>query len=514
MCKVVGVVTCGLICIWALASAQAQYTPVYYYDPLPPAAPAHRAAWQADPPPGGSGPALSPPRATDDYIRQLEERVRALEKAASENNGSRQNGQQQESKEEDEKQQADEGKEKGEGEEKQQDDEPEVPELKEVELVEKPVVTPRARVHFDSAWFDQSERNRETLGDIENGVYFRRARLGANAKWYDIYSGRLDFELGDEGRPSLFDAYLAVSEIPFFGTVRAGHMREPWSLEAQTSSNWFTFIERGLQDPFDPSRNAGMMFENHAFNESLTYHAGVFRTTDAYGADIGDDGDWAWTHRYTWLPWYDEPSEGRYLLHLGMSHTWRDTDDGTIDYDSRPTRLREDGVGGTPNFVATGDIPADSVNQFGWEGSMNYGSLNVQAEYVMSHVDQIGGPELYFNGGYIQCSYFLTGEHRNYDRQMGYWAEQEVFTPFFCVRTPHGLCKGWGAWEVAARWSWIDLNDDNIQGGYLDASYVGLNWYLNTYMRVMFNYVHLELDDPDFGPSDCNLFLTRMMVWF
>ena len=80
--------------------------------------------------------------------------------------------------------------------------------------------------------------------------------------------------------------------------------------------------------------------------------------------------------------------------------------------------------------------------------------------------------------------------------RIGWFDHQKVFEPFFCVCTPDGICKGSGAWEVAVRWSYIDLDDAPVLGGYLDDLTFGVNWWLNPNMRVMFNYINADLNNP------------------
>ena len=46
------------------------------------------------------------------------------------------------------------------------------------------------------------------------------------------------------------------------------------------------------------------------------------------------------------------------------------------------------------------------------------------------------------------------------------------------------------AWELAARWSHLDLNDGTIRGGMLDNLSLGVNWHLNNNLRVQFMYLH------------------------
>ena len=62
---------------------------------------------------------------------------------------------------------------------------------------------------------------------------------------------------------------------------------------------------------------------------------------------------------------------------------------------------------------------------------------------------------------------------------------------------------GWGAFEVAARVSHIDLDDEvddlvgGVRGGISNNVSLALNWYFNPYVRLSLNYVHAEVDNVD-----------------
>ena len=110
-----------------------------------------------------------------------------------------------------------------------------------------------------------------------------------------------------------------------------------------------------------------------------------------------------------------------------------------------------------------------------------------------------------------QVSYFLTGEHRPYDRKLGIHKRLEPFEDFFRVRTrSQGIQNGLGAWEVAARYSNIVLNDKNVQGNNLTDFTIGLNWYLNPYTRWKFNYIRAFLQDERKGNSLTDIYGTRI----
>src|SRR4029077_20813353 len=73
-----------------------------------------------------------------------------------------------------------------------------------------------------------------------------------------------------------------------------------------------------------------------------------------------------------------------------------------------------------------------------------------------------------FGGGYVQLSYLLTGENRSYDKRLGrldtYYLGKGTgkgpFTNAWFVKDEDGRFNyGLGAWELAARWSYLNLND-------------------------------------------------------
>lgn len=113
------------------------------------------------------------------------------------------------------------------------------------------------------------------------------------------------------------------------------------------------------------------------------------------------------------------------------------------------------------------------------------------------------GPLTYyaFDGGYLQAAYTLTGENRAYDRQMGtlsryYFGSQGPYENAFLVRDlDGGICSGHGAWEIACRYSYTDLNAGpaglaHIQGGIMNGLSLALNWYLNTNLTVNTEWVY------------------------
>lgn len=143
-----------------------------------------------------------------------------------------------------------------------------------------------------------------------------------------------------------------------------------------------------------------------------------------------------------------------------------------------------------PQFADTGTtIPAENTDILVSEVAVVWGPASIQGSYSHAFVDAYLGGNLDFWGAYAQASYFLTGEHRNYLFGQGKFGR-------LSPRAPLNLAKGdWGAWEIAARFGYVDLNDATIRGGELWSMTAALNWYLYPNARVMFNYVHSSLRD-------------------
>ena len=151
------------------------------------------------------------------------------------------------------------------------------------------------------------------------------------------------------------------------------------------------------------------------------------------------------------------------------------------------------------------------MKAFGFESLLVHGPFSIQSESTLAAVNQMLGPQLHYWGAYSQASYFLTGESRPYDKKTGALDRLVPLRPFI---HEHGCLQGPGAWELAARWSTIDLNNANRNGGQLTDLTAGLNWYLNGYTKLQFNYIHAMLDHPTLGNSQANIAGLRCQVDF
>ena len=130
------------------------------------------------------------------------------------------------------------------------------------------------------------------------------------------------------------------------------------------------------------------------------------------------------------------------------------------------------------------------------------GPFSVQGEYVMNSI--YGEEDFSFSGYYGQLSCFLTGEKRKYKNSL---------SGFGRVKPKNNMKegKGLGAFELAARYSSMDLSE--AYSGTLNDITFGLNWYLNPSTRLMFNYVMGVLDNDGLKTTE-NTFQCRMQIDF
>lgn len=385
-----------------------------------------------------------------------------------------------------------------------------------------PIVQLRGRIHADAVFVTQSLRDKLLIGDLENAVGFRRARLGAQGTIGDQVRWVSEFDFAG-GVVAFKDVYVALDNLPVLRQVRIGHFREPYSLEAATSSNDITFLERSPGNALDPGRNWGVGVYTYTDDERATLQFGGFASgTNSFGDDTGDGNDLAMTARATALPWYD--ADGRVLAHVGAAFSQRYPKGDVVTFSQSPqSNLLEENTDNplTP-FVRNIAIAANQYQLYNAETAAVFGPLSLQAEINAATVDQLGGGPVFLYGWYAQASWFLTGEHRGYDRREGRFAAVRVLSPFACDLTKSGRGFGPGAWEVTARFGYLDFGNANLpllpdglrQGSRVSTTTVGLNWYLNDHARLMFNYVWAVPVDPNFGPSYAHaVFFRTQVAW-
>jgi phosphate-selective porin OprO/OprP len=319
--------------------------------------------------------------------------------------------------------------------------------------------------------------------DLADNVQLRRARLKAEGDCILLFPVSYKIELGYiPHRFNLNEAWISSDRIDYIGYLVAGVFQPPMGLDLMTSSRDLTFMEPAtVLQALAPANEAGIQIGHPVFDQRATWALGIFGggvTTTEYGNASQNYGNLI--GRFTCLaidhlapP--DRPAENRYL-HLGFSANFQYSASSTVRYQSRPESYIAKQV------IDTGNIDASGSGELAAETAYVNGPFSVQSEFIDSFVRQNDGEGLNFYGFYVNASWYLTGESRPYDRTNGDFKRLVPRRNF-----DFGKDGAWGAFEVAARFSYTDLDDGNISGGKISLLMGELNWYLQSHVRWMFN---------------------------
>ena len=305
--------------------------------------------------------------------------------------------------------------------------------------------------------------------------------------------------------------FMTIKDIPLLGNIRIGNQQDWISLEHIESARFQDFMERSpIMDAFNGANNngyaPGISFFDNTPDKMVGWQFGAYKNNvydSGFTYNIGNA--WMYGGRLTWTPYYDEESKGRYMVHTGIGSEYRqmNTDvTATTGFDN--VRVRSRGVlrnaASTldPNFADTGNFYATGQTVLNPEVAVVWGPWLFQAEYTKSWFygakpaqnlpTKLGTVAM--DGGYVEALYFLTGEHREYNRQSGVFG-RVVPNDKFNVKN----CTA-GGWQVGARFDWLNLNSGSaVSGGMERDVTLGLNWFLNANARIQFNYVFSTVDN-------------------
>lgn len=341
------------------------------------------------------------------------------------------------------------------------------------------ILRPSGRIHFDFTHFESD------MAPHQNGTKYRRARLGATGQITPDMPYKIDVELS--GQTAQFrDAHLTYRGIA--GTaLRVGNFKPGLSLEDLTSSNDITFIERSAPtSAFVAGQILGTAASFHG--ENWMFSSGIFIDKNA-SRDLRNEA-WYASMRGTYLP----VNKDTHLLHIGASFGQRQANNQTnlFDFDANFENSYQ-----RTDSVSAKFGNAESSRILGLEALQIKGPLSMQVEYYLNNVDRSKGfRNVMFHGGYAQIAWTATGERRPYKIQDGIAGRISPEKPF---NPKNG---SWGALELAARYSLIDLTDHDISGGSMNNITLGLNWYLNDTVRLMANYIRGHADAKAVTPNN------------
>ncbi len=332
----------------------------------------------------------------------------------------------------------------------------------------------------DSAWMSNNPT-------FSNAVFIplSKAYLSVNLKQTTVYMSY------DFAQTVLDQANVGYSWKQF--NMQAGQIEPYFGLVNDVADNAYNFIATPLNvAAFSPNYSEGLVFQANTahFVQQGTLFGQSADTDTTRTATLNA------TLRTLFVPYHEKYK----VLHFALN-AWTET--VGAPHQAQFFSLPELNAQGAAAMVDTESIPNVSNYQvFDGEFVALKGPFNIQSEYTYTMVHRIKPlPSVHFNGYYVTASYFLTGESRDYQYPDGY---------FIGITKIH---HDYGAIQLLARFSSINLNDKDIQGGAEHDYGVGLNWYSSKMTELSFNYIY-AVADPNYqgNRQASNVYALRFQI--
>jgi phosphate-selective porin OprO and OprP len=360
----------------------------------------------------------------------------------------------------------------------------------------------RATVQYDVGYYMQGDHARTLPAgpDLSSGSNFRRAQLGLQGKVFGDWSYYVNIDYGSGGSS---------------GTEAPGHIQQAYA----EYDGFGPFIFRigahppstGLDDSYAASDQllmersaAGDLTRNMAGGDGRDSIEALYVSDNLYGslAYTGDkvqettllnDEQQAVVGRVAYSPVAN--ADWRWLVSLAGTDVFRPGDSTAALNSARPFALKNlpelDVDDNSTALVSVSDANVTDAWDWNLESALTYDNFLAQAGYFKYGVDQRGVTTLRgqsFDGWYVEGSWVLTGESRGYSAANAAFTNPRPRMNF----SPDG--GGWGAFELATRYSTLDLNDNQgviggalpaggVRGGEQRVATVGLNWYPNQVLK-------------------------------
>ena len=355
-------------------------------------------------------------------------------------------------------------------------------------------------------WHSQDQGSEDQWGDLGffDGGEIRAFRLGfigtlnfENPWVYTLFVETQIFDKGfevqDKDNVKFYDYRL---DIPFFrnSVMSIGKQKEPISMNRLSAGILLPNQERAaISDAVLPSRNVGIVWNGRSPEKRTSWAFGVFNDwledTESFSESANQ-----YVGRLTWEPLVSEDKSN--LLHLGVGYRYSDAREG-FQYFTKPEFQK------APRFVDTGFHLADKTQTYNVELAWRRGPALFTSEYTRTDVSNpvLANPS--FDGYFVEASWILTGEMREYNEKSG------VFNGVPVARSVYQ--NGKGAWEVYARYSGINLTDGTIEGGDMQIATLGLNWWLTPFFSLNTGYKYIW-NEKDGETAESSGMMVRMIL--
>ena len=425
----------------------------------------------------------------------------------------------------------------------------------------------RALAQLDWAYYSQTAAAKKLPAaygpDLSSGTNFRRVYLGVQGKLFGDWSYNFNYDFGGSGGTEtpghIQSVYLEYDGLAPWA-VRVGAYPPPANIEDGTSAGDTIFLERNA--PSDLQRNiaggdgrdaVSLLYTGEDFFGAVSYTGNKIqdgaKALAAAGATAAPNFDeqQAVLGRLSWLPVSSADAHllvgvnGTYVIKppdavANGAATLATTPGGTARNSitlSDPPELTVDSNGIL--LATTGSLPANHVSQWGGEVAGNWQNFYAQGGYYgfaldrapvafteftasgTSHTKIVQPSNDAFSAWYVQASWVLTGESKGYNQSTGAFTPPKPAHPFSFDGS------GWGALELAGRFSDLNLNDhtldptnivtawsganktydyyNTVRGGDQKVWTAALNWYANNGVRLALDYQWIDVSRLQSGAS-------------
>ncbi|HKY91294.1 MAG TPA: porin [Nevskiaceae bacterium] len=362
-------------------------------------------------------------------------------------------------------------------------------------------------------WFDNTivldDEIAEPLGrdEIEGDSRTATARLELHGAYTEdfFYYFRVDFQDNGSGSgdASVEWAALGIQNLPIVQNLLIGQQQPIYSLDIWANyPRHRLMLEPSLVNAFYKGPLLGITAYDIDMARHFSWGLGVARDTSDEGATglqgVSKGQDDGLIHgRFSWFPRYAE--SGRHLLMLGISGAVIEPKDDAIVYGIWPEVYTDDLDLYPLAVLADVDKAYIGVLEFRFAE----GPWWLQSDYFINRNERGTGGDLKFSSWYVEGGWFITGE-------------QSVFSPLAIsgqvAPAPRFKPRDgrYGAWELQARYSELDLTSRELAGGgppftqgaKMHSVTLGVNWYLNQHVEMGVNYVHSIREDLDDAAFD------------
>jgi phosphate-selective porin OprO/OprP len=332
---------------------------------------------------------------------------------------------------------------------------------------------------------------------------------------YRIFDFRIMPDFGG-GTTVLQDAYMEARFNPAF-RVRAGKFKPPVGLERLQSATDLLFVERALPTNLVPNRDLGIQIGGDLAKGVMSYALGVFNgVPDGVNADLDTNNSKEAAGRIFFQPFVTGTGPLK-SLGFGVSAS-----QGTQTGTPTSTGLAPYKTPGQVNFFSyrsdgttAGTTVADGTHfRLSPQGYFYGGPFGLLAEYVISRQDvrrDLVSDTLEHKAWQVAASWVIAGGEPSY-RGVNV---KKVWDP---------AAHTWGAFELAARYSELKLDDATFptfasitsSARSAKAWAGGLNWYFNRNLRLLFDYevTKFEGGATTGDREDEKIFFSRFQIAF